>query len=69
MRRALYFFELAAFVAIGARLAVAQEETPKDSPYLSGMPNYEIYSSDDKEFEVHKFYSGKGLTNVEGRLW
>jgi len=69
MRRALCFIALVVFAAVGARLAVAQQETPKDSPHFSGMPNYEIWSSDEKEFDAHKFYSGKGLTNVEGRFW
>ena len=38
-----------------------------DTPYFSGMPNYAIYESDDKEFAPWNFLSGKDCIAVEGR--
>jgi OOP family OmpA-OmpF porin len=41
----------------------------KDMPYFSGMPSYEIWSADDKEFDEYKFCDGKKPVTVEGKLW
>jgi OOP family OmpA-OmpF porin len=48
--------------------ARAQDEL-KECPYFTGMPNYELTGSDDKEFDAHKFFDGKGFVNIEGKLW
>ena len=53
---------------LGVGIARAQEE-PKDCPYFSAMPNYELGSSEDKEFDAHSFFNGKGLVSIEGKLW
>jgi outer membrane protein OmpA-like peptidoglycan-associated protein len=47
---------------------VKAESDFKDMPYFSGMPNYEIYESDDREFDSFKFYNGKGCVTAEGRM-
>lgn len=50
-------------------LALASDE-PKDTPYLSGMPNYGLTSgSEDKEFEAYPFFTGKEVVPVEGKFW
>jgi len=42
----------------------------KDTPYLSGMPNYALTGgSEDKEFEAYPFFTGKEVVTVEGKLW
>jgi len=45
----------------------AQESEFKDTPYFSGMPNYEIYDAEDKEFDSYNFFNGKNCISVEGR--
>jgi OOP family OmpA-OmpF porin len=49
--------------------ARAQETEFKDTPYLSGMPSYEIWSAEDKEFDAYQFCDGKKLVTAEGKLW
>ena len=48
--------------------ALAQDEL-KECPYFTAMPSYELTGSDDKEFDAHRFYNGRGFVNVEGKLW
>ncbi|MEP0828797.1 MAG: OmpA family protein [bacterium] len=44
------------------------EEAPsKDTPYFSGMPNYGIFESNDKQFDAYTFYNGKDCTVMEGK--
>ncbi|MEW6051750.1 MAG: hypothetical protein AB1644_11925 [Candidatus Zixiibacteriota bacterium] len=50
----------------------AQEEeesvpVAKDTPYFSGMPNYQITDAYDKAFDDYRFYDGKDCITVEGR--
>ncbi|MDP2883931.1 MAG: OmpA family protein [Ignavibacteria bacterium] len=47
----------------------AQETEFKDTPHLSGMPGYEIWAAEDKEFDAYQFCDGKKLVSVEGKLW
>jgi OOP family OmpA-OmpF porin len=48
----------------------AQAESEfQDMPYFSGMPSYDIWSADDKEFDEYKFCDGKKQVTVEGKLW
>lgn len=53
--------------------ALAQDEEdeakPKDTPYLSGMPNYMIADVNDKQFADYRFYNGKDCTTLEGRFY
>lgn len=49
-------------------LAGGQSEF-KDMPYFSGMPNYEIWGAEDKEFDEYTFCDGKKPLTVEGKLW
>jgi OmpA-OmpF porin, OOP family len=41
----------------------------QDMPYFSGMPSYDIWSADDKEFDEYKFCNGKKPVAIEGKLW
>jgi OmpA-OmpF porin, OOP family len=45
----------------------AQESEYKDTPWFSGMPNFTIYDSEDKEFDSYNFFNGKNCTTVEGK--
>jgi outer membrane protein OmpA-like peptidoglycan-associated protein len=45
----------------------AQEPEFKDTPYFSGMPNYEIYDAEEIEFDSYNFFNGKNCTTVEGK--
>jgi outer membrane protein OmpA-like peptidoglycan-associated protein len=66
---------LATAIILGLQLtpALAQDEeeaappTAKDTPYLSGMPNYEILDVADKQFDSYSFYNGKDCTVMEGK--
>jgi outer membrane protein OmpA-like peptidoglycan-associated protein len=64
-----------ALVGVVTLIAVAKPPTAtdeaqvKDTPFFSGMPNYEIYQGDDKEFDAFKFFTGKGCLTVEGRKY
>jgi hypothetical protein len=57
----LGFGVLALFALTGA--AVAEQEL-KDTAYFSGMPNYQIYESDEKEFDAYNFFNGKACVTV-----
>ena len=54
---------------VGAVGFVRAQDEPKDCPYFSAMPNYELSTSEDKEFDAHSFFTGKGVVSVEGKLW
>jgi len=45
----------------------AQESEFKDTPWFSGMPNFEIYDAEDIEFDSYNFFNGKNCTAVEGK--
>lgn len=45
----------------------AQESEFKDTPWFSGMPNFEIYDAEDVEFDSYNFFNGKNCTTVEGK--
>ena len=51
-----------------AGAAPGQEELT-ECPYFTAMPSYQLSSSDDREFDAHRFFDGKGRVNVEGKLW
>jgi outer membrane protein OmpA-like peptidoglycan-associated protein len=53
----------------GVVFAATQEEQEKDIPYLSGMPNYAIQFSDDRDFDQYRFCTGKKVETVEGKVW
>jgi outer membrane protein OmpA-like peptidoglycan-associated protein len=45
----------------------AQDSEFKDTPYFSGMPNFNISEASDKEFDNYNFFNGKNCTTVEGK--
>ena len=51
--------------------AVAQDEETevkaKDTPYFSGMPDYQVFEAVDKKFDSYSFFNGKDATTVEGQ--
>lgn len=49
------------------QLIQAQEPGFKDTPYFSGMPNYQIYDVEDIEFDSYNFFNGSNCTTVEGK--
>jgi outer membrane protein OmpA-like peptidoglycan-associated protein len=56
-------------MVLGVVSRVGAESEFKDIPYFSGMPSYEIWDANDKEFDEYKFCDGKKLVTVEGKLW
>jgi len=44
-----------------------EERVPKDTPYFSGMPDYQITWDEDRKFDEYNFYNGKDCTRVEGK--
>jgi outer membrane protein OmpA-like peptidoglycan-associated protein len=64
----IIFISVFIFFILGC-VALAQEESLKDIPYFTGMPNYGITAADDKEFADVEFFDGKKLVRVEGKLW
>lgn len=57
------------FILFGLTVPLVSQEEYIDCPYFSGMPNYLLIDSLDREFDAHNFFDGKGDTTVEGRLW
>lgn len=59
------------FVLFAVTIAFGEEdgEGPKykDAPYFSGMPNYTITETNDKEFDGYRFYNAKDCATVEGK--
>jgi OmpA-OmpF porin, OOP family len=49
----------------------AQEDEPgtKDPELFNRMPGYYITSNEAKDFDAHKFFDGKGLVTVEGKVF
>jgi OOP family OmpA-OmpF porin len=45
----------------------AQDSEYEDTPWFSGMPNYEIYDAEDVEFDSYNFFNGKDCNPVEGK--
>jgi outer membrane protein OmpA-like peptidoglycan-associated protein len=60
------FFALLILVSPTA-LVQAQDSEYKDTPWFSGMPNFEIYDAEDIEFDSYNFFNGKNCTTVEGK--
>jgi outer membrane protein OmpA-like peptidoglycan-associated protein len=60
------FFALLILVSPTA-LIQAQDSEYKDTPWFSGMPNFEIYDAEDIEFDSYNFFNGKNCTTVEGK--
>ncbi len=68
--------KVAALLSIGLLLTIsaaitAQDEeeglVAKDTPYFSGMPNYKIADSYDREFDDYRFFDGKDCVTAEGK--
>ncbi len=64
---------IAGLFLLSAGISAAQDEeessapAAKDTPYFSGMPNYGIFESDDKQFDAYTFFNGKDCTVMEGK--
>lgn len=66
----LWAATIAFALALPAVPLMAQEENEpklKDTPYFTGMPSFNIYEADDREFDAWNFYNGKTCVPVEGR--
>lgn len=62
------FFAILILVSPIALVQVqAQDSEYKDTPWFSGMPNFEIYDAADIEFDSYNFFNGKNCTTVEGK--
>jgi OOP family OmpA-OmpF porin len=63
------FFCFVCLMVLGAFSITKAQSEFKDMPYFTGMPNYEIWGADDKEFDAFKFCDGKKPVTVEGKIW
>jgi OOP family OmpA-OmpF porin len=50
-------------------LIQAQDSEFKDTPWFSGMPNFQIYDAEDIEFDSYNFFNGKNCVSVEGKKY
>ncbi|MEW6586589.1 MAG: OmpA family protein [Nitrospirota bacterium] len=64
-----WFFSLICLIVLGISSAALAESEFQDMPYFSGMPSYDIWSAEDKEFDEYRFCDGKKPISVEGKLW
>lgn len=62
-------FILICLIVLGIFSSALAESEFQDMTYFSGMPSYDIWSADDKEFDEYKFCDGKKPVTVEGKLW
>ena len=60
---------LALLLVLAFVQASAQEEEYKDTPYFTGMPNYDITQGENRDFDSFQFFDGKAMIPVEGRYW
>lgn len=63
------FFCILCLMVLGASSITMAQSEFKDTPYFSGMPNYEIWGAEDKEFDAYNFCDGKKSVTIEGKLW
>jgi OmpA-OmpF porin, OOP family len=47
----------------------AQDNEYKDTPWLSGMPNFTIYDAQDTDFDGYNFFNGNNCITVEGKKY
>ena len=47
----------------------ANQANANEAPYLSSMPNYYVYESWEKEYDVHDFSAEDGEIKVEGKKY
>ncbi|MBI4736231.1 MAG: OmpA family protein [candidate division NC10 bacterium] len=71
MKYAVRFSFSLLVLLLAASLASSQEdvEGSKDNPHLSRMPGFYISEANNKDFEVYRFFNGKELVAVEGKLY
>jgi len=67
--KSLWFFCFMYLMVSGAFSVAEAESEFKDTPHFTGMPSYEIWDADDKEFDEYKFCDGKKPVTVEGKMW
>ena len=56
-------------IFFGAFSVAGAQSQFKDTPYITGMPNYKITDASDQEFADYRFYNGKNCTTVEGKKY
>ena len=61
-------FLAALFVLLSKGFAQEDEPGTKDPALFNRMPGYYISGVETKEFDAHKFYDGKTLVPVEGKV-
>jgi OOP family OmpA-OmpF porin len=66
-RTATLFF-VALFGLISKGFAQEDEPGTKDHTLFNRMPGYYISNSETKEFDAFKFYNGKAMVTVEGKV-
>jgi outer membrane protein OmpA-like peptidoglycan-associated protein len=72
MKRRALFLLAVLLLPLATGLAVVQKDDPKckDHPLFNRMPDYWIYSCQQKQFDAYSFVTGKGKTEtVEGQYW
>lgn len=69
MTRTFACLGLAALILFAAVCAASAETEFRDTAHFTGMPNYQIYEGDEKEFDAYNFYNGTGCVTVEGRKY
>jgi len=61
------FFMLFTIYVTSSAFSEVEDQALKESPYFSGMPNYQILDGEEKEFDAFRFCTGKELKTVEGK--
>lgn len=61
-------FLTALFLLVSQGFAQEDEPGTKDPALFNRMPGYYISKSETKEFDAHKFFDGKKLITVEGKV-
>lgn len=67
--RHIWLFCIMFLIVLGVFSTTGAESEFRDTPYFTGMPNYEIWGADDKEFDEYTFCDGKKPVKIEGKLW
>lgn len=65
----LWVMVIAVLFMAGPGFCENDAEGCKENPYFSRMPSFRIDDCADKEFEAYKFFDGKKIVSVEGRLY
>jgi OmpA-OmpF porin, OOP family len=66
--RSAVLFLVALFVLLSKGFAQEDEAGTKDPALFNRMPGYYITNVETKEFDAHKFFDGKSLVTIEGKV-